>query len=470
MPDKSFRCQKCNGRIKLDGSLMKLNLAQVNLLTNKTNETFNDNDGLKLDPKDFIPEDRLSLYNAVSNENEDPMNLTDLTESEDSKHDELNSTSFGMVDAEGNDDNKYSPADEEGHYITISSRINTLKKVFEILSTNQEIDHPLCIDCSNLLLANFKLKFDQNQREKEYYMSFLRKLKERDNNDTSDSDLDSKFSNSLNNFKQLSLAEEEKLERLKDLERNKNDLDKQLTELNYQLNELNQNEVNDVLKLKNNLQLDLRSKVNTLEQSKSLYQSHLNHLDSLRNLNIYSKFFDISVDDKDTYGTINGHRLGYKVPWSEINAALGQIVLLLVFLVKRLNFNLKDYKLVPMGSQSQILKLSANSSSTEQPHKTILNLFSSNDFSLGKLFNFNKLDVAMIALLDIISQIQAEILRMDEEMELPYAISAKRDAVGGKSIRITSNSEWTHGCKFLLTNLNWILTYTSIHTTPSITV
>ena len=86
-----------------------------------------------------------------------------------------------------------------------------------------------------------------------------------------------------------------------------------------------------------------------------------------------------------------------------------------------------------MGSQSQIIKISKNNSSTHQPHKTILNLYSTNDFSLGKLFNFNKLDVAMIALLDILSQIESKLLAIDEEMELPYTISSKRDSIGGRA-------------------------------------
>ncbi|CUM46143.1 uncharacterized protein AC631_01446 [Debaryomyces fabryi] len=471
MDDKLFHCQKCNGRIKLDYSLMKLNLAQVNLLVNKNNnDTYNDDDMVKLDPADFIPKERLALYNKVNNKGEPPIHYRNLNNNDDQEKDSsFNSNIFGIQDSDDDKKEKDSSLEnDDNHYIIISSRINTLKKVFEILSSNQEIDHPLCIDCSNLLLANFKLKFDQNQREKEYYMSFLRKLKEKDNTQMENDDLDSKFNDSINSFEKLSLIEQEKLQKLEQLEQNKRELDMKLNDLKNQLNTLNENELNDVLKLRNNLLLDLKLKLNKLEQSKSLYQSHLNHLDNLRNLNIYSKFFQISSDDKDTYGTINGFRLGYKVPWSEINAALGQIVLLLMFLIRRLNFKLKNYRLIPMGSQSQIIKISKSNPSTDPPHKMILNLYSTNDFSLGKLFNFNKLDVAMIALLDIVSQIESKLLGLDEEMELPYAISSKRDSIGGKSIRITSNSEWTLGCKFLLTNINWILTYTSVHTTPSV--
>ena len=160
------------------------------------------------------------------------------------------------------------------HYIIISSRINTLKKVFGILSSNQEIDHPLCIDCSNLLLANFKLKFDQNQREKEYYMSFLRKLKEKDSNEINNNELDSKFDESIDGFEQLSLQELEKLQKFKQLEEHKSELDKQLNDLKGQLNKLNENEMNDVLKLRNNLLLDLKLKLNKLSDNLNHCTSH----------------------------------------------------------------------------------------------------------------------------------------------------------------------------------------------------
>ena len=74
----------------------------------------------------------------------------------------------------------------------------------------------------------------------------------------------------------------------------------------------------------------------------------------------------------------------------------------------------------------------------------------------------------MIALLDIVSLIEAKVLSIDQEIELPYKI--KNDTIGGKSIRVTSNSEWTSSCKFLLTNLNWILTFVSAHTSSEETL
>ena len=168
--------------------------------------------------------------------------------------------------------------------------------------------------------------------------------------------------------------------------------------------------------------------------------------------------FDIKIDDK--YGKINGFRIGYKIVLPEVNAALGQIVLLLTLITKRLDLRLKNYKLVPMGSQSHIVKFTDSEDGTR--HKKILNLYSSDEFTLGRLFNFNKMDVAMIALLEVVALIEMQLKRIDSELELPYKIY--KDTIGGKSIRVTANSEWTQSCKNLLTCLNWVLTFISANT------
>ena len=61
------------------------------------------------------------------------------------------------------------------------------------------------------------------------------------------------------------------------------------------------------------------------------------------------------------FGTINGLRLGrlptFIVEWSEINAAWGQVVLLLHSLAKKINLVFKRYKLIPYGNHSFIQSL-----------------------------------------------------------------------------------------------------------------
>lgn len=504
-----FYCQRCANPIKVSESLINLNTVQVNLLKDQHKSSLNDeyhnpdktedniNEEDDLDPTQFISSDKLEFYNNINKRQAKPIIYNNDM---DAGHDSgdhivsvstsLTSNSFVML-SDGNEDNAsngdgdYKEEDErhneltdlhmdEHHPGSISTRLRILHRIFEILSINNEVDHPLCEDCSRLLIENYKLKFDQSQREKDYYLNFLKKLRDQGEQVNKDEiEVDSKLLAAIKDFERLKSQEQEKLDELKQLEETKDKLEVQLNQLKDEYSKLETNELKDLLSLRNDLELDLSSNVNKLDQIKSQYQIHLNHLDKLRNFNVYNSFFQISCDPSNKYGTINGFRLGYKVPWSEINSGLGQIVLLLIFLLKRLNLKLSHYKLIPLGSQSQIIKISANDQEQNNTHpedrgktKTVLNLHSSNEFSLGKLFNFNKFDVSMIALMDVLSQIQDKIHQIDSELELPYKISPKKDTIGGKSIRVTSNGEWTDSCKFLLTNLNWILAYTSVHTSP----
>lgn len=464
----AFHCQKCKAPIALDDTLKNLSKVQLNLLLSKSGRA---NSNTKLSPTQYIPKDRLDRYNDVLKQNP---GATQITKIELDDPTSCNSThSYVYVsDAEDDDDNKDENDQTEDvpkqtdEQLPDFSRIKSLHQVFDILSTNEDVSHPMCVECSHLLTENYKLKFDQSQREKEYYLTFLKKLKERENDARAD-DTDSKISETANELQQLQDLEQAKLKELEDLESTFDDLNIQLDDLNNQLTHLNRNELNDIMQLKNALNLELQLKQNRLDQAKALYQKHLNHLDELRTLNIYAKLFEILFDKKDSCGRINGFRIGYKVPWPEINVALGQVVLLLVFLMKRLDLTLDSYKLVPMGSKSYIVKHATRALEESDPRtrtNSVLQLYSSNEFTLGKLFNFNKMDVSMIALLEILSQFETKLASLDEELELPYKISARHDSIGGKSIRVTSNGQWTEACRYLLINLNWILTYASAHT------
>lgn len=463
MSEIKFYCSHCHSRLKIDSSMLEMNSAQAKLLLDK-NKLMAEGDPLKVTiaEENIIPEERLKFYREVTSNSNGPLHIS-LSGDGGGKSD--TASSFVILPEEKDMDSLIKEQSEQ-HYVTIAARLRNLRNIFLILSSNSQVDHPLCLDCSRLLLENFKQKFDQNQKEKEYYRSFLRKLKSKDTSAISEEELDYKIRQSHERIMNLSKIESEKLEKLQELEKNKMELERRLKELKKEETELNSKELSKLMQTRNSLQLDLNQKLEKLEQSKSLYQLNLNHLDKLRQLNIYNHFFNITFDNKDNYGAINQCRIGYKIPWSEINAALGQIALLITFIIKRLGLRLKNYKINPMGSQSQIIKTTSGTQSSES-HKIVLNLYSSNDFSLGQLFNYNKLDVSMIALLDILSQIESKLKSVDNEMELPYQIHPKHDLIGGKSIRVTSNAEWTMGCKFMLIDMNWILTYTSAYAKPS---
>lgn len=451
-----FHCQSCNSPIAIDETLRNLSQAQLGLLLSKSGKPAPFS---KLSPPQYIPKDRLERFNSLTGS--DAVISKDYSERPASYDSHQSYVYVSDDDQEAglaaDSDNKMNPNEDQ---LPDFSKIKTLDQVFQILLTNQDVNHPMCSECAQLLTQNYKLKFDQSQREKEYYLSFLKKLKEREDGALAGV-ADEKITRSARELKELHELEQTKLAELEDLEKQHEELTEKLEELTGQLAELNLTELNQIISLKNSLNLDLQVKQSKLDQAKALYNKHLNHLDRLRTLNVYTKLFDILFDQKDNYGRINGFRLGYKVPWPEVNVALGQIVLLLTFLLKRLGVHLEGYKLVPMGSQSYLVKQGKPSGGEDRKTSSVLQLYSSNEFTLGKLFNFNKVDVSMISLLDILSKFEEKLMSIDEGLAFPYTISPKRDAVGGKSIRVTSNGQWTDACRYLLIDLNWILTYAS---------
>jgi beclin 1 len=80
--------------------------------------------------------------------------------------------------------------------------------------------------------------------------------------------------------------------------------------------------------------------------------------EDLRQTNVYNDSFYIWHDG--LFGTINGFRLGrlplQTVEWSEINAAWGQVVLLLDTMVKQKGFQFARHRLIPQGSFSKVVE------------------------------------------------------------------------------------------------------------------
>ncbi|WLF80124.1 Vacuolar protein sorting-associated protein atg6 [Lodderomyces elongisporus] len=529
MVNNQHICGECDTPVTLSDTLRRLNESQLKLLINTTqNKEFQkaDNERLNdLNPSDYLTKEKLDLYNQLPR-NAKPMYIKSYFESEDEEDDEddndedqeeeeeddddddndddddgthgafrstrsnsnTNSDTNSYLVVSENDDleeangvqegnratsniNNLDLEDEENYEIKISSRIKTLNKIFRILSNTQDIDHPLSENCANLLIENYKLKFDQSQKEKEQYLSFLKKLKLQDSKlnlhdeqghvRTSfgdDESLDNNLKQTLEEYKLLTQKEQDGLQELKKLESTRTQLEQQISKSENELEDIKTSQLDKIMRLRNELQLNISDKQTKLDQLKASYQLHLNHIDELRNFNIYKLMFDINLDEK--YGMINGLRIGYKIVWPEVNAALGQISLLVAFILRRLHLKLEAYKLVPMGSQSHIVKFTKHEDGSRS--KKILNLYSSDEFTLGRLFNFNKMDVSLIALLEILSIISIKLRELDTDIELPYKI--KNDSIGGKSIRVTSNSEWTQSCKLLLTNLNWMLIFVQAHT------
>lgn len=178
------------------------------------------------------------------------------------------------------------------------------------------------------------------------------------------------------------------------------------------------------------------------------------HLQRLLHTNVLNTAFPIWYDGH--FCIINGLHLGRlsnrPISWEEINAAWGQCAMLLQCIAKKLNHNFRDYRIVPLGSQSKVVDLSTLK---EYPlYYTPTGM---------QLFGVSKFDTAMCLFLKCLSQVQT-IIEDLTQTKLHYCIKD-----GGKihnpeeskaySIKWSGNSEenWTKALKMMLLNMKWII-------------
>lgn len=348
----------------------------------------------------------------------------------------------------------------------------TLNKIFEVLSSKYEIDYPICQDCSSLLISKSKVKFENLNKDKESYVHFLKKLtlKQSSSASTSASTYsiskipDEKINNSIDELSNLKNKESEILSELKKLDQDFNDLNDEYNELNLELNELDLREQNFYL-IKNKNDLEINNLNNEYERIKSLYNYSVNELDNLRNKNIYSDIFSISIFENTNIGTINGLRLGYsdklKISDYEINAALGQIILLLSIVINKLNLKIDNYKLYPLGSNSYIEVTSGKHDTSWEKIDIFRNESNATFPAISDYFNGDKkFDRALLNLLKLTDLIKNNLIKIDNSNVIPFKIENYK--INGYSIQFSSgksNDEWNNACNSLLITCKWLLTY-----------
>lgn len=50
-------------------------------------------------------------------------------------------------------------------------------RLFTLLSSRSELDHPLCADCTGTLIENLERKLEETKRERDGYLAFEREVR-----------------------------------------------------------------------------------------------------------------------------------------------------------------------------------------------------------------------------------------------------------------------------------------------------
>ena len=362
---------------------------------------------------------------------------------------------------------------------TLSQKIEANARLFEILSSRSDVDHPICNECTELLLAQFNSRLAASAKERDAYIAFLKELQ-------SSTPTEAEVTKAKKDLQAAKIAEDEAFAELLELEKEKAKLEEEIADLDARSRELDIAE-KDFWRSRNAFDEKLAAFVETRDALNASYDHDAEQLERLQRTNVYNDTFCIGHDGN--FGTINGLRLGRLPPpnnveWAEINAAWGATALLLATVAEKLGFNFRGYVLKPMGSTSRIDKIdhsqtgsasnstmsnrtSARTSSQNQPKVTTLELFSSGDLPLGKMILHRRFNEAMVAFLDCLNQLGEHVEksgarnRQGEVLRLPYTID--KDKIQGVSIKLgmSQDEAWTSACKYTLTCCKFLLAHAS---------
>ncbi|KAM5540209.1 hypothetical protein V8D89_006028 [Ganoderma adspersum] len=333
----------------------------------------------------------------------------------------------------------------------LSHHLRSSLRLFNLLSSRTDLDHPLCAECTHILLGTLTRQLEETKKERDGYIAFekeVRKEKEREaSSGASKSEAEAKIER---------LKDEERLaiEQLKAAERERQQLEEELKGLEREEKALEDEEA-EFWRQHNAHLLKSAEQASQLAALRAAYAADSAVLDKLEKTNVYNDAFCIGHDG--VFGTINGLRLGrvpgVPVEWAEINAAWGQTLLLLYTIARKLDFTFENYRLVPMGSFSRIEKTTGDKATYE--------LYGSGDLHFGRLLHNRRFDFAMVAFLDCLKQLMDYVKSQDAQVDFPHQIV--KDKIGEASVKQQFSQEeaWTRALRHVLLALKILLKWTT---------
>jgi beclin 1 len=375
-----------------------------------------------------------------------------------------------------------------GHEVnnqSLSDEVEKAARLFDIISARSDIDHPICTECTDLLVEGLHKRLASTTKERDAYISFLKNI-------NASIPTEAEVEAAEKNLKSTLQEEEAAYQELLALEKEKADLDGEIADLEEESRQLDLDE-EEFWRERNTFALSLSEFQDERDALNMRYDHDSRQLERLQRTNVYNDAFCIGHDG--FFGTINGLRLGRlanpSVDWAEINAAWGQTCLLLATIAEKLDFQFRGYRLKPMGSTSRIEKFEDSSQNSSQSSSqgapgadsttgttksTSLDLFSSGDMPLNLPWVHRRFDAGMVAFLECLRQLGVYVEntpvpaanRRGQQginttgLKLPYEI--KRDKIGDASIKLGFNQNdetWTRACKYTLTCCKFLLAHAS---------
>ncbi|XP_043910612.1 beclin-1 [Protopterus annectens] len=306
----SFVCQRCSQPLKLDTSFNVLDRNTTQELTTplvtvtpiKQDENSEGGHGIS---EEAFAERR---QDAVSRRYIPPARMTS-TES---------ANSFTLI----------GEASDGGTMENLSRKLKVTSDLFDIMSGQTDLDHPLCEECTDTLLDQLDTQLNITENECQNYRHCLEILEQIQKEDAE------KLQEQL---WALTVEEDCLIQELEQIENERKKGADELAKVREAAELLEQEEAQyqrEYSEFKRQ-QLDLDDELKSTDNQMRYAQLQL---DGLKKANVFNATFHIWHSGQ--FGTINNFRLGrlpsVPVEWNEINAAWGQTVLLLHALANKM--------------------------------------------------------------------------------------------------------------------------------------
>lgn len=206
----------------------------------------------------------------------------------------------------------------------LSHHLRSTQLLLNLLSSRTDIDHPLCSECTHILLTTLTRQLEETKKERDGYIAFekeVRKEKEREKDGMSKEEAERKIAQ-LNEDEQLAI------EQLREAEREQKQLQVEMKALELEEEALGDEEeelvsvplslalctyktMNRFWRIHNVHLLKSTEQSSQLSALRAAYAADSATLERLERTNVYNDAFCIGHDG--VFGTINGLRLG-RVP------------------------------------------------------------------------------------------------------------------------------------------------------------
>ncbi|KAK9471312.1 autophagy protein Apg6-domain-containing protein [Dipodascopsis tothii] len=177
------------------------------------------------------------------------------------------------------------PTDAGRDEHSLSSKFKSSDRLFDMLSNKSDIDHPICTECTELLIERLKQQFAETRKDRDAYIEFLNQMQ---------NDVPTKEEEEVA-AKELERIEREQAAVLDDLNRveaERRQVEAEVADLERQSAELDAEEA-EFWAARNAFAEEYEGFLSERDAIKLQYQYDVAHLDKLRATNVYSDILAI---------------------------------------------------------------------------------------------------------------------------------------------------------------------------------